>query len=102
MKIVATWLSLALLLSPLSAAAQAQARFEAVRCPFDMPTGYEEGRNLRCGVLHVPEQRGPDPAASNKMLSLAVTVVGEQRGDPIVYLSGGPGSPASADLPALV
>jgi pimeloyl-ACP methyl ester carboxylesterase len=66
-------------------------RFEPGACPFGVPAGMD----VECGYLTVPEDRSqPD----SRPIHLAVAVV-PARGatpapDPVVYLSGGPGSAA--------
>ena len=68
-------------------------RFEPGACPFLENPGFVEGKNLRCGYLVVPENRG---AANGRTIRLAVaifrpkTVKGQ---DPVFFLSGGPGDP---------
>jgi pimeloyl-ACP methyl ester carboxylesterase len=71
-------------------------RFEAGPCPFG--TG---GMRVDCGTLIVPQNREqPD----GMMIRLAVAVVrtggANPAPDPVVYLSGGPGSPALSDAVA--
>ncbi|NJN67175.1 MAG: alpha/beta fold hydrolase [Chloroflexaceae bacterium] len=68
-------------------------RFEPSACPFGVPGGIR----VECGYLTVPEDRR-QPAS--RPIQLAVAVV-PARGaapvaDPVVYLSGGPGSAALA------
>jgi pimeloyl-ACP methyl ester carboxylesterase len=68
-------------------------RFEPAECPIN--TG---GIPVQCGYLHVPEDRTlPD----SRTIQLAVAVFpshsASRRPDPVVYLSGGPGSPALAN-----
>jgi pimeloyl-ACP methyl ester carboxylesterase len=70
------------------------ARFEYGACPFGVPGGMR----VECGTLVVPETRGqPDGG----LVHLAVAVVRASgpnpAPDPLLYLSGGPGSPALGD-----
>ncbi len=67
------------------------ARFESGSCPFGVPGGMR----VECGTLIVPEdRRHPE----NGEVRLAVAVVRTRSAtpapDPVLYLSGGPGSPA--------
>lgn len=78
-----------------SRAAPAEPRFEPTPCPF---TPAESGGALvECGQLVVPENR---TAPESRLLRLAVTILRasgpEAKRDPIVYLSGGPGSAESS------
>lgn len=66
-------------------------RFETSTCPFRVPGGLA----VTCGYLTVPEDRSqPD----SRNIQLAVAIVSARgpapRPDPLVYLSGGPGSSA--------
>lgn len=73
-----------------------RARFEPAPCPTPVPAGLEDGRNVRCGSLIVPESRA---AADGRMLSLFVMIVrpeGAPKPDPIVHLIGGPGGSTEA------
>jgi len=71
------------------------ARFEPAACPFVLPEGYTQGENVDCGWLVVPENRGTLPS---RVIRLAVGIFHPDGGavapDPIIYLSGGPGSSA--------
>lgn len=66
--------------------------FEATACPFVVPAGVDEGRDLVCGYVAVPEwHRDPD----GRSLRLAVVILKSQsraaRPDPALMLAGGPG-----------
>ncbi len=69
--------------------------FEKVSCPFRLPVGVSEGKDVDCGYLVVPEDRS-DPQSRSIRLAVAIfrnpgkTV----KADPIIYLSGGPGGSA--------
>ncbi len=70
--------------------------FEETRCPFDVPPGAE----VDCGMVIVREDRnGDDP---NDVIRLAVAVYhstsADPRPDPVIFLQGGPGSGAVADI----
>lgn len=81
--------------TPTSTPTPRPAVFEKVSCPFRLPTGVSEGKNVDCGYLVVPEDRA-DPQSRSIRLAVAIfrnpgkTV----KADPIVYLSGGPGGSA--------
>jgi len=67
------------------------------RCPFVLPEEFEEGTEVNCGFLSVAEHQ-PDlaTAARGRVLMLAVAIFhppgGASNPDPVIYLSGGPGS----------
>jgi pimeloyl-ACP methyl ester carboxylesterase len=66
---------------------------EDVTCWFTIPAG----RNARCGLLSVPEQRG---AARSRVLHLHFVVfqgTAQSSVSPLVYLAGGPGEPTQID-----
>jgi pimeloyl-ACP methyl ester carboxylesterase len=81
-------------------AATADARevgLEPLPCWFKPPAD----RRARCGVLRVPERR---TVPRSRELGLRFTVlspVGAATGDPIVYISGGPGEPAQLDAASI-
>ena len=75
--------------SPTSATISYQPRFESAACAFPVPSGY----NPECGNLIVPENRTrPD----TQFVSLHVGIFRNRSGipnlDPVIKLSGGPGS----------
>ena len=66
--------------------------YSPASCPVDIPVGAEEGRDIECGYLTVPEQHGqPD----GKTIQLAVAVIKSRDpsppADPLVMMQGGPG-----------
>ncbi len=69
--------------------------YEKTACPFRLPTGVSEGKDVECGYLVVAEDRA-DP--QTRAIRLAVAVFRNPakpvKSDPIVYLSGGPGGSA--------
>ncbi len=65
-------------------------------CPFTVPSR----ARVDCGTLIVPLERD-QPAARSAALAFAIFRDPRPTPDPIVYLSGGPGSPALAGAPAL-
>lgn len=73
-------------------------RFEAAGCPFNVPGGL----NVECGYLTVPEDRRQ---FDGRTIQLAVAIVRttstNPAPDPLVYLSGGPGSPATQSTVSL-
>ncbi len=66
-------------------------RFETSACPFAVPSDL----SITCGYLTVPEDRSQ---ADSRAIQLAVAIVSANSAtpysDPVVYLSGGPGSGA--------
>jgi pimeloyl-ACP methyl ester carboxylesterase len=77
--------------APAGSTGTAVTKFETAPCPFQLPAN----EAVRCGYLHVPENRArPD----GPTIRLAVAVIESQgqaaRPDPLVYLSGGPGDSA--------
>jgi pimeloyl-ACP methyl ester carboxylesterase len=76
---------------PPGASAQSGPHFEEQACPFNVPAGM----SITCGVVRVAEQRA-DPASRQIALFVAIArAQGRARAaDPLVYLAGGPGSPA--------
>lgn len=70
---------------------------ETVPCWFAIPAMHR----ARCGILHVPERRD---APSSRELGLYFAVLGHAgpaTGDPVVYISGGPGEPAHLDAASI-
>ncbi|MGQ9928612.1 MAG: alpha/beta fold hydrolase, partial [Chloroflexaceae bacterium] len=65
-------------------------------CPFSVPSR----ARVDCGTLIVPLERDR-PVARSVALAFAIFRDPRPAPDPIVYLSGGPGSPALASAPAL-
>jgi pimeloyl-ACP methyl ester carboxylesterase len=66
-------------------------RFQTAACPFTPGDGITEGKELTCGYLTVPEDRGN---AQSRAIQLAVAIFKPSAtvpSDPVVYLSGGPG-----------
>lgn len=71
-------------------ASPALARWASTACPFKIPAGLK----VRCGMFSVPEDR-TNPAS--RMIQLAVAIVPARArpvAEPLLYLSGGPGSGA--------
>jgi len=70
--------------------------FEESRCPFDVPLGAE----VDCGMVVVREDRDDDDP--NDVIRLAVAVYhstsAAPQPDPVIFLQGGPGSGAVADI----
>jgi pimeloyl-ACP methyl ester carboxylesterase len=52
---------------------------------------------VTCGTLTVPERHDRPEGPQVRLAVAVVRVAGERRPDPVVYLSGGPGSPALVD-----
>lgn len=65
---------------------------QAAPCPFELPEGVQEGVDVSCGNLQVPE-RYEEPDGNT--ISLAVAVINSTspnpRPDPIFFAQGGPG-----------
>src|SRR5262245_19435379 len=79
------------LLVPMPAAARQSGRLEPASCPFKTPDGFQ----ATCSFLAVPENRA-EPDGHQIRLAVAVLHATGQKaaGDPVLYLAGGPGSPA--------
>ena len=75
-----------------SIATQRLAGLENARCPFDVPHGVSEGRDLSCGFVAVPE-RHDAPAGPSIRLAVAIFSSSAQQPeqDPLVLIRGGPG-----------
>ena len=69
--------------------------YEKTACPFRLPVGVSEGKDVECGYLVVPEDRA-DPQTRSIRLAVAIfrNPTKPVKPDPIVYLSGGPGGSA--------
>lgn len=84
-------LVLLLLISSSPAAAQtAKPKYTITKCQFTIP----KGMAISCGILTVPEDRAKP---QGKQIQLAVAIArgaGKRAADPVLYLAGGPGSPA--------
>src|SRR5262245_56920411 len=67
----------------------AAADFHKTKCWFEIP----RDREMTCGSLHVPENRGKDSTAE---IALATVIFqpDRERYEPVVFLSGGPGQAA--------
>lgn len=68
---------------------------EVVDCPFDLPEGIVEARNIDCGYLVTWEDYGD---ANSEVVEVAFAILYAKdnisRTDPIFYLEGGPGGSA--------
>ncbi len=97
-------LAFSLFLLSIRAAAQIDApRYETAACPklIEELAG-EHAADIGCGYLFLPEDR---QAATGRQLALfVVRIAARQRlpNAPLVFLSGGPGAPASARLSAIL
>ena len=69
-------------------------RIEPGACAWDLPPGWKEGENVRCGAFVAPEQRA-NPAGRTIRLPFMVFKSGATTPapDPILYIEGGPGGP---------
>lgn len=76
---------------------------EWVDCWMELPEELVEGQNVDCGVLTVPENRAAQTDATIELAFAILYASGNQRQpDPVIYLSGGPGGNAVAELPEWV
>ncbi len=70
--------------------------YTPTECDFSLPSGFDD-EDVDCGTVSVPESRH---GLSDATIQLAVAVYksrgSESQGDPVVYLSGGPGGAAIA------
>jgi len=92
------FLLIALIFAPVLAQDKAP-HTESASCWMTLPDGVEEGKNVECGYLIVPEDRTD---ASSPTIQLAYAVLHASadtvKPDPIIYLSGGPGGNAVGEL----
>jgi pimeloyl-ACP methyl ester carboxylesterase len=74
--------------------------FAPAACPFVVPSGIEEGVDVSCGYLTVPERH---EAPSGPTIRLAVAVLAPtdsgESGPPLIMLNGGPGQGSDGVLP---
>lgn len=78
--------------SPQTAQVEEVATFQPVACMFDLPSGVEDGKQVRCGYVSVPEfHANPD----GPKIQLAVAILKSQspdpKPDPLFMAQGGPG-----------
>lgn len=70
--------------------------FRPSACPFVLPEGIVEGKDVECGFLPVYEQPNGSDSANQRIIRLAIAVFhppgGATQPDPVLYLSGGPGA----------
>ncbi len=68
-------------------------------CWMELPDGIVDGQNIECGYLVVPEDRS-DPNSPTVELAYAILYASAEpyKPDPVIYLAGGPGGNAVADL----
>ena len=79
-----------LVISTPTAAKTAKSKYTPAKCQFTIP----KGMAISCGFLTVPEDRSK---AEGKQIQLAIAIArgaGKRAADPVLYLAGGPGSPA--------
>ncbi len=66
--------------------------FEAADCPFEVPEGFVEGRDIDCGYVTVPEFHAePDGATIRIAVAVFNSVASNPAPDPLVMAQGGPG-----------
>ena len=72
--------------------------FQPTACRFVLPDDLQEGVDITCGFLSVPEQRGAPQGAGGRLIQLHVAVFhrpgGAEHADAVIFLSGGPGASA--------
>jgi pimeloyl-ACP methyl ester carboxylesterase len=75
------------------------ARFDRAACDFKLGTGMEEGHNVYCGYLVVPEDHAR-PDGPTILLAVAVfkSPVEKPAPAPLIFLQGGPGGAIVEDL----
>jgi pimeloyl-ACP methyl ester carboxylesterase len=89
--------------APLRAeAARAGSAVSIEACPRPLPTNEIEGVTLLCGRVKVPEERAK-PGSKTIPLAFAVLKATSRfpEADPVVYLQGGPGGSAVAQIPLI-
>ncbi len=71
-------------------------------CPRPLPAHEIEGASLICGRVHVPEDRSK-PGGKTIPLAFAVLKATSRfpQADPVIYLQGGPGGSAVAQIPLI-
>jgi len=86
-----------------AAVSPALPRFVSGACPFTLGLGLVQGRDVRCGSLLVPEDRR-HPTGRRVVLAVAIfkSPSAHPAPEPLIYLSGGPGSDPLVDLAPLV
>ena len=83
------------MLAPAAALAEVRPTFESQPCWFDVP----EDQAAECGYLVVPENRR-NPSAAKVRLPIVVLKADpddDAHGDPVLYITGGPGSDTEID-----
>lgn len=99
LKYLVLFLMIVLLVAPVMAQDESSG-IEWVDCWMELPDTLVEGENVDCGYLNVPEDRS---TADSNTIQLAFAVMyasaDEVQPDPLIYLAGGPGGNAVAELP---
>jgi len=69
-------------------------------CWMELPDGFVEGEDIECGYLLVPENRAKPGNTPTIELAFAIVYAPTEdvQPDPIIYLAGGPGGNAVADV----
>jgi pimeloyl-ACP methyl ester carboxylesterase len=76
---------------------------ELADCWMELPDDLVEGENVDCGVLYVPEDRAdPDSVTIELAFAILYAATEDVQPDPVIYLAGGPGGNAVAELEAWV
>lgn len=68
-------------------------RFIEARCPFNIPDDLSEGRDVLCGFVTVPQDRGNLDSTPIQIAVAVFYAAGDAPApDPLIFLDGGPGS----------
>lgn len=88
---------------PVTATAQGAGGVEKTPCPVQLPfEGETEGETYDCGVVMVPENHDDPDSRTLELAWLRTRAASDAPAeDPVVYLSGGPGSSALHELTAI-
>lgn len=75
--------------------------FEDAPCPFELPADQEEGSDVACGYLSVPEfSDEPDGRTIELLVVIYESVAARPAAEPLVLLLGGPGQEVASVLAA--
>src|SRR5688572_12328820 len=75
------------------------ATFDAADCPFALPNDVDEGEEIECGFLTVPERHAdPDGPTAELAVAIIKSTASEPADEPLVMLLGGPGQEVESIL----
>ena len=77
-------------------------QLQSTPCVYDLPSGFQEGRDVSCATLTVPERH--DRPGAGRIKLHVIRLHGQGKGnqlDPVVYLHGGPGGDVEGALSRL-